>query len=249
MFQLLPQDAGLNRIQPAVVAFYVVVVLLRLTMVADDPDLGGDGHVIGRDCSGLAAGAEVLPWVEAEPCGAAHRTGLAPTILLPREVFGAVGLAGVFNDDQAILFGQFENWIHVHHLAVEMNRNNRRYRPVAALADQSAVARYGALRLEVLAELLRIHVVGPLSDVDKLGSGTGLRNRFSRCDKRVGYRHYYIALPDASGHQGKPYRVCAAADADGMLRCAERGERLLEVLDDWATNEARRPEGLLENSS
>src|ERR1019366_2906839 len=78
MPQLHAQDAGLDRVQPPVVAFHFVVVLARLAVVAQHADVPGQLGVVGGHGSGLAACAEVLAGVEAECAGAAHGTGFTP---------------------------------------------------------------------------------------------------------------------------------------------------------------------------
>ena len=65
------------------------------------------------------------------------------------------------------------------------------------------VARLDALLLEVLAQFLRIHVVGALVDVDELRQRAGLRNRFRRRDKGIRNSDGHIPWLHACRHQGE----------------------------------------------
>src|SRR5579864_7205149 len=94
------QDPRLDRIQSAVIPLHIVVVLLRLPMIADHADLGGECFVIGGHRSGFAAGAQVLSWIKAEGRRSSHGASFEPAIVLSREVFCAMGLARVLYNDQ-----------------------------------------------------------------------------------------------------------------------------------------------------
>ena len=84
------------------------------------------------------------------------------------KVLGAVSLAGVLDDDQVVAFGEFQDRIHVSHLSVQMNWNNRGDGTSAAAADQLAGRSRVHLLFEIIAEPFGIHVVGTLVNVDKL---------------------------------------------------------------------------------
>jgi hypothetical protein len=62
------QESGLHRVHASVVTFDQMVILLSLAVLTDDPDLFRQILVIGRDGSGLSAGAEILRGIKAE-CG------------------------------------------------------------------------------------------------------------------------------------------------------------------------------------
>ena len=65
--------------------------------------------IVRGDCSCFAAGSQILAGIEAECRGSAHRSGLHPAVVLSREILGAVGLAGIFDHDQTVALGQFQN--------------------------------------------------------------------------------------------------------------------------------------------
>src|SRR5215470_5866560 len=98
MAQLHRQQSGLNRVEPAVVPFDFVEVLLRRPVVAEDPAASCDSLITGGDSAAFAACAEILARVEAEGCRVTHGSCGAPALLLLREVLRAVGLTGILND-------------------------------------------------------------------------------------------------------------------------------------------------------
>src|SRR5207249_10343500 len=59
MVKLHPQDASLDGVEPAVVPLDVVMILSHLAVVAQHPDSFGERPSVGRNCSRLAAGAQV----------------------------------------------------------------------------------------------------------------------------------------------------------------------------------------------
>src|SRR6185295_17301116 len=80
MPELRPQKAGLNGIKTAIIAFNVVIVLLRLPVVTQQPAGLSQLFIIGCNRAGLSACAQVLAWVKAERRRMAHRPSLAPTV-------------------------------------------------------------------------------------------------------------------------------------------------------------------------
>ena len=130
------QQACLNRIQPAVVAFHVVIVLRGLAVVAQHLHGLRDGGIVRGGRARFAAGSQVFPRIKAEGRGSSHRSRLHPAVVLSRKIFGAVRLAGVLNHDQTVALRQFQNRIHVGHLPVQMDRNDGRDRASTAAADQ-----------------------------------------------------------------------------------------------------------------
>src|SRR2546430_3975970 len=57
------------------------------------------------------------------------------------------------------------------------------------------------------AQLLRIHVVGMLVDVDKFRQRARLRDSFGGRNKCVGNRDHDIALANARGHEREAQRI------------------------------------------
>src|SRR2546427_210854 len=144
-------------------------------MVPHHPDSLCYFAIVRRHRAGLAARTEVLPRVEAErPC-AADRAGPPPSVLPTRKVLRAVRLASILDHDQVISLCDLLKGIHVRWLAIEVNGDDRGDEPASLLVKPltgSGVA--PALRLEILVESRRIHVVGALVDVDEVRHCAGL---------------------------------------------------------------------------
>src|SRR5689334_10623480 len=100
MAELYREPARLNRIQPSIVAFNVVVILLGLTVVANHFHLLGEDRIVCCDRAALATRAEVLAGIEAESGCDAHRASALPGFIFLRIVFRAVSLASVLHHDQ-----------------------------------------------------------------------------------------------------------------------------------------------------
>ena len=86
-----------------------------------------DLFVLGHNRTALAVSAQVFAGIKAEAAGSADRPGFFVL------VSGAVGLAGIFDDDEVISLCDFHDGIHVGRLAVEMDGNNRLYRRLSWL--------------------------------------------------------------------------------------------------------------------
>src|ERR1017187_5521177 len=66
MLKLYMKNSRLNGIQPTVVAFHVVVVLLRLAVVPDHADLRSQRTVVGGHRTSFATRSEILPRIKTE---------------------------------------------------------------------------------------------------------------------------------------------------------------------------------------
>ncbi len=87
-------------------------------MIAEQACPMRDFFIIRDERAGFAVRAQVLSRVKTETAGVAHRPHAAAFI------FGAMGLSGVFDNQQVMALCNFENWIQVGRLAVKMHRNN-----------------------------------------------------------------------------------------------------------------------------
>ena len=100
MAQLDAQDRALDAVHAVVEALQDVVVALFLAPVAQHADRSWHVLVVvGDDDAALAVGAEVLAGIEAEAAGHADAAGAAALVL------GAVRLAGVLDDGNAVAVG------------------------------------------------------------------------------------------------------------------------------------------------
>ena len=178
--------------------------------------------VVGRDGAGFTAGAQILAGVEAERRGAAHGSGLAPAALLLREVFRAVRLAGVLDDDQVVAGGQLQDRVHVGHLPVQVDREDRRHRTSRALAHHAARLRVrSALGLQVGTQFLGIHRVGARVDVDEVEPCAGLRDRLGGREEGERNRQHGVSGSDARRDQRQSHRVRSAGHSNAKARLAD----------------------------
>src|SRR5579859_4609870 len=80
-FEFGLQDPRLERVEPPVVSFDLMAILVRLPMVAQHPNLLGKRCIIGSHCACFSACAQVLTRIEAESCSMAHGADTPPPIL------------------------------------------------------------------------------------------------------------------------------------------------------------------------
>src|SRR5208337_2286098 len=99
MPELHAQYPGLDRIEPSVVSFDIVVILLSLAVVADHAALAGNFFIVGGYGAGLAASTQVFARIEAESARGPDRSGLFPAFCAFGVIFGPMRLAGVFDHD------------------------------------------------------------------------------------------------------------------------------------------------------
>ena len=132
------QQSGLKCVQPAVVSFDIVIVLLAWPWSRSILIFSARAGIVGRDRACLAASAQVLARIETECRCATHRACFHPAIVLSGKIFSAMGLASIFDHDETVSFRQFLNRIHVRHLAIEMDWNDGGDRAPAATADEFA---------------------------------------------------------------------------------------------------------------
>src|SRR5215472_690275 len=106
MTELDREPARLNGIEPTVVSFDVVVILLRLAVIAKHSQPRGHIFVVRGNRTTLSESAEILAWIEAERCGFSDGPSVAPGLGLLRKILRAVRLASVFDDHQIVFLGQ-----------------------------------------------------------------------------------------------------------------------------------------------
>src|SRR6266481_4581559 len=90
MPQLHRQPAGLYGVQATIIPFDVVVILLRLTVIANHFHASCHGFIVRGYRTRFTASTQILSRIEAERRRFAHGTYALPGILLSREVFRAM---------------------------------------------------------------------------------------------------------------------------------------------------------------
>src|SRR5690349_17438005 len=127
-----------------------------------------------------------------------------------------MSLTSIFDNDQSVLLGQSNDRVHIGHLSVKMNRNDSRYWASAALADELFRLVDRTLVLQIVAKLLRVHVVRAFVDVDELRKSPRLCYCFRGGNECVGDGYDHLARLYSRGHQGTTQSIGSAADRHGM---------------------------------
>src|SRR5260370_19519680 len=139
----------------------MVVVLFSLSMIAQHPRFLCEHFIVSRDRSRLATRPEVFAGIETECGNSPHRPSYSPAIFLFREILRAVGLAGVFNDDQLVMLGYFQKRIHIGHLSIKIDRNDGCNRLTTLVVDHNTKPVVDRAEvLQILTYSCWIHVVG-----------------------------------------------------------------------------------------
>lgn len=179
-------------------------VPLALAVVSDHPRPLCDLWVTGGDHPPLAGG-HVLCGIEAEDADVPDGPGPSAVVL------GAVGLAGVLNDQNVPLFSDLHDGVHVAREAVEVDHD------------------YG-LRLlgDRIFDPVGIDVVGLRVDVAEDGPRPLHQNARGGGDEGEGGRDHLISLSNAQGGEGGVKACGAVADGDAVIGADVLGEPILE---------------------
>src|SRR5581483_4285897 len=144
--------------------------------------------------------------------------------------------------------GNFENCIHVSHLTVEVDGNNRCDRAACAAGNGLSSARVGvALCLEVFAKLLRIHVVGAFVDIDEFRQGACLGYGFCGGNERVRNRDHAITRRNSGRHQAEAHGIGSAGETHAMLNATKEREILFKAFYRRAADETGSAKCVSEN--
>ena len=205
MAQLHAEHGALHAVHAVVEGAELVLVAHLLAPRAQEAQLLRPLGVVGHHRAALAVGAEILAGIEAEAAEVAHRAAPPPVVL------GAVRLARVLDDGDALAPRDVENRVHVGRLAVQVHGNDG-FRP----------------RGDGGFELRRIH--RPIARLDVHEHRRGARVFDGRDGGHEGVRDgdHFVAASDAGGEQRQVQGARAAVDADGVARVAIGGKRLLE---------------------
>src|SRR3954451_22402781 len=116
VFYLDVQDASLDSVHTIIVTRQDMIVFRFLPPIPQECHTSRQLGVIGHDGSAFTICAEIFARIEAEASGIAHCTG-APAL-----VFGTVRLSCVFDNDEPVTVGDLDNWVHIHHEAMQVDR-------------------------------------------------------------------------------------------------------------------------------
>src|SRR5258706_2348206 len=227
-----------------------MVIFLGLAMISQYFGLLRDLFVVGCNGAAFTASAQVFARIKAECGRASHRSGLAPAILFFREIFGAVRLAGVFDNDKSELLGHLKDGVHIRSLPVEMNRDDRGDGFAQRTVDITARAAVEcALGLHILAQKRRIQRKGFSIHIHEIRKRSGLRNRLRGRNECVWNGDNNVSRLDSGARKRKTQGVRAAADAHAMFGVAKLGEFTFKSLNGGPSNECSGSDGCRKSSN
>ena len=117
--ELHPENRGLHRIEPVVVSHLLVDVPLELRVMPERSRPFEHARIARRYRSPLAERPEILARIEGK------RSRMAEGTRPPPLVCRSVPLAGILDDDDAVLLRELHDRIHVAGLPEKVNRNDR----------------------------------------------------------------------------------------------------------------------------
>src|SRR5882724_11310794 len=125
-------------------------------------------------------------------------------------------LACILDHNETIAFGEFNNWIHVGTLSIQVHRYNSSYRSATSKAGEMPRSIYVAVAFQILSQLSRIYVVGTFANIHKLGQSPCLRNRFGSSNKRMRYGDDHVTWAHAGSDESKSQCIRPTADCDSI---------------------------------
>src|SRR5260370_37641155 len=118
------QPSRLNRLQQAVIAFDVVVVLFCMAVVANQLHSSSHVRVVCGGGSGFSARAQIFARIEAESRGFSHRSCELPGVIFLGKILRPVRLTRILDYEEVVPRRKLQDWVHVRSLAVQMNGHN-----------------------------------------------------------------------------------------------------------------------------
>ena len=153
----------------------------------------GERGIVGRDRAGVGEGTEIFARIKT------HAGGVAEGTRLFSVAAGAVGLRGVFEDEESVACGDGVDRLHVCGLSVEVDRE----KGLRARRDQRGEAR-------------GVEVVGQRIGLAGNGAGADVGDGEPRGDVAVGGDDHFIPGADATGHEHELHGFEAVGDADAV---------------------------------
>jgi len=141
-----------------------------------------------------------------------------------RKILGAVDLGGVFDDLEVVLLGKLQDRVHVHGMAVDVDRHDGLELAVALLY----------LRFDFGADLAHVHAPGAGVAVHKDRDAAVVDDRLGAGDDGEGRHDDLVARPEAEAGDGRLEGRGAVAHGDAVFHAAVGGPFLLEFLDETA---------------
>ena len=212
VLELHSQDSRLELVQPRVHAGKVADIALTPPVLPEPAYPVCELSITGDHGASISQRSQVLRRVKAEG------GDVPPNSSLPVVKDGSVRLGAVFDDCQAVLFGDAHDRGHVGRMAIEMNGDDG-FDPV------------GGLRLDHIFQSIGIDRRGRRVDLGQHRSSTGQLDGCDCRDRGVRNGQDRVAGPHAAGPERDVQSIGAAAHSDRMLRAEVVSELLFEFGD------------------
>src|SRR6266567_7203296 len=171
-------DSGLQRIEPEIPSYNLMMVFRFGAVSTQALQFFSPSRIVGNNHSRIASSAEILGGEEGKASIVPHGAGSTAF------VFGPNRLRRVFDDHKAMLPSDSHNFIHLRHLAVQMNWN-----------DGPSLASY------FRRDLIWVQVVSDRINVNKHRRGSQADGCAHGGKERVRRRDDFIACADILSHQ------------------------------------------------
>ena len=157
--------------------------------------------------------------------------------MLSGKVLSAVRLACILDHRKTVAFGEFNNWIHVGTLSIQVHRYNSSYGSTTSKAGEMPRSICGAVAFQILPQLSRIHIVSMLLNIHELGQSPCLRNRFGSSNKGMRYGDDHVTWAHTGSDESKSQCISPTADCDSIFGVAEGRECTLKAFHHRPANE------------
>ena len=145
-------------------------------------------------------------------------------------VLGSQRFGGIFHDEQIEAARQFQNGVHVHRMAKDVNRLDRADSPSRLSIAQRTVAPVAALGQKVF-DQAGVHLPVPRFGVDEDGPRIRVPDGIGRRDERQCRAEHFVIRLDAADFQCNVQGRRAVDRGDGVLRSHPFGDHLFKPID------------------
>jgi len=224
-FQLAKADGRLHVGEAEIVAKFGVVeaAVREEAEIAQASCLLRIGGVIGEDHAAFAGGDELVG-VKAEDADVAQAATAFPLgdwSAPAGEIFGPVDLGGVFDDLEIVFFGEFQDRVHVHGMAIDMHGHNGFQLPVALFY----------FCFDLFPDLNHVHAPSAGIAIHKDRNAAVVDDRLGTGDDGEGGHNDLVARFQANAADSRLEGRGAIAHGDAVFHAAIRGPFLLEFFN------------------
>jgi hypothetical protein len=213
--QLGSENSCLEPVHALAESNFFMLILGRAPVIAQLTHLCQQSFIVASHRACIAVSAQVLTRIKAETRQVAN-AATSLSIVLSR-----VRLCRVFDQPQVMALCDLAQRPHLCRLAIKMDWENR----LRAWRDG-------------IFDSIRIDVIGLWVNVYEDRPCAGQRDSFCGGDERIGASDYFVPGPNPDNKKSQLQCSRAGGNSDSATRADARSERLLEVSDFFAEDEA-----------